>query len=58
MSVVEEDSPEIICFQEFQNTPVSSAVIIYIYPQIILLIITYIGIFTKKKKKKLIIKEL
>lgn len=31
MSVVEEDSPEIICFQEFQNTPVSSAVIIHIY---------------------------
>jgi hypothetical protein len=29
MSVVEEDSPEVICFQEFQNTPVSSAVIIH-----------------------------
>jgi len=28
MAVVEEDSPEIIHFQEFQNTPVSSAVII------------------------------
>lgn len=27
MAVVEEDSPEIIRFQEFQNTPVSSAVI-------------------------------
>lgn len=28
MAVVEEDAPEIIRFQEFQNTPVSSAVII------------------------------
>lgn len=28
MAIVEEDSPEIIHFQEFQNTPVSSAVII------------------------------
>lgn len=30
MDVIEEDSPEIIRFQEFQNTPVSSAVIIQI----------------------------
>jgi len=28
MAINEEDSPEIIHFQEFQNTPVSSAVII------------------------------
>jgi len=28
MAIIEEDSPEIIHFQEFQNTPVSSAVII------------------------------
>lgn len=27
MAVVEEDSPEMIHFQEFQNTPVSSAVL-------------------------------
>jgi len=27
MAIVEEDSPEIIHFQEFQNTPVSSAVL-------------------------------
>lgn len=31
MAVVEEDSPEIIHFQEFQNTPVSSAVIIVLH---------------------------
>jgi len=31
MAIVEEDSPEIIHFQEFQNTPVSSAVIIYYF---------------------------
>lgn len=37
MAVVEEDSPEIIRFQEFQNTPVSSAVIkllFYFYKQL------------------------
>lgn len=30
MAVAEEDAPEIIRFQEFQNPPVSSAVIIII----------------------------
>jgi len=29
MAVVEDDSPEMIRFQEFQNTPVSSAVTYY-----------------------------
>lgn len=28
MTVVEDGSPEMVCFQEIQNTPVSSAVII------------------------------
>lgn len=40
MAVVEEDSPEIIRFQEFQNTPVSSAVItnVLVFLKIILII--------------------
>lgn len=33
MAIIEEDAPEVIRFQEFQNTPVSSAVIYTLYFQ-------------------------
>lgn len=57
MAVAEEDSPEIIRFQEFQNTPVSSAVIyinfynFYILSSIIIIIVILIKLKSCEEAK-------